>query len=64
MSGKLYGKYRGTVMDNLDPMRRGRIVAEVPDALGLAPSGWAEAGAPLAAAQSGVYLVPQIGAGA
>ncbi len=64
MSGKLYGKYRGTVMDNLDPMRRGRIVAEVPDALGLAPSGWAEACAPLAGAQSGVYLVPQIGAGA
>ena len=60
---KYYGKYRGTVADNLDPMRRGRIVAEVPDALGLVPGAWAEACAPLAGVQSGVYLVPQIGAG-
>ena len=63
MSHKLYGKYRGAVLNNIDPMGRGRIVAEVPDALGLAPSAWAEACAPLAGVQSGVCLVPEIGAG-
>ena len=63
MSHKLYGKYRGTVLDNIDPLGQGRIIAEVPDALGLAPSTWAEACAPLAGVQSGVWLAPQIGAG-
>lgn len=63
MSHKLYGKYRGAVLNNIDPLGRGRIIAEVPDALGLSPSAWAEACAPLAGVQSGVYLVPQIGAG-
>ena len=63
MSHKLYGKYRGAVLNNVDPMGRGRIIAEVPDALGLTPSAWAEACAPLAGVQSGVYLVPQVGAG-
>ncbi len=63
MSHKLYGKYRGTVLDNIDPLGQGRIIAEVPDALGLNPSTWAEACAPLAGVQSGVWLVPQIGAG-
>jgi hypothetical protein len=64
MSAKLYGKYRGTVVNNLDPMGLGRIQAEVPDVFGAAaPSAWAEACAPLAGALSGVYLVPQIGAG-
>ena len=63
MSGKLYGKYRGAVLDNIDPLGRGRILAEVPDAPGLFSSAWAEACAPLAGVQSGVYLVPQIGAG-
>jgi uncharacterized protein involved in type VI secretion and phage assembly len=63
MSHKLYGKYRGAVLDNIDPLGRGRIIAEVPDALGLTASAWAEACAPLAGVQSGVYLVPEIGAG-
>ena len=63
MSHKLYGKYRGAVLNNIDPLGRGRIIVEVPDALGLSPSAWAEACAPLAGVQSGVYLVPQIGAG-
>lgn len=36
-----YGKYRGTVVNNLDPEQRGRLQAVVPDVLGLTPSGWA-----------------------
>ena len=38
MSHKLYGKYRGAVLNNIDPLGQGRIIAEVPDALGLAPA--------------------------
>src|SRR5262249_8067446 len=30
-----YGKYRGTVVNNVDPMRKGRIQVEVPDVLAL-----------------------------
>jgi hypothetical protein len=60
------GKYRGTVVNNVDPMNRGRLLVQVPDVLGLTPSSWAEACAPLsgpAGSQMGVYLVPPIGAG-
>jgi len=63
---KFYGKYRGTVVQNVDPMFRGRIMCEVPDVLGLVPSTWCEACAPLAGPTGppmGVYLVPPIGAG-
>src|ERR1700730_5219295 len=63
---RYYGKYRGTVVLNVDPELRGRIVCEVPDVLGLVPSSWCEACAPLAGppgAPMGVYLVPPIGAG-
>jgi uncharacterized protein involved in type VI secretion and phage assembly len=63
---KYYGKYRGTVLNNVDPMFRGRLLLQVPDVLGLSPSNWAEACAPLAGptgAPMGVYVVPPIGAG-
>ena len=38
---KFYGKYRGTVVNNLDPMQLGRIQVMVPDVLGLSVSSWA-----------------------
>jgi hypothetical protein len=63
---KYYGKYRGTVLQNIDPELRARIICEVPDALGLTPSSWCEACAPLAGPTGtpmGAYLVPPIGAG-
>ncbi len=63
---RYYGKYRGTVINNLDPMQLGRLQVQVPDVLGLVPSSWAEACAPLAGPTGppmGVYLVPPIGAG-
>ena len=28
---KFYGKYRGTVINNIDPMQMGRIMVQVPD---------------------------------
>jgi uncharacterized protein involved in type VI secretion and phage assembly len=60
---KYYGKYRGTVIQNVDPEQRGRIQAMVPDVAGLVPSTWAMPCVPIAGKQSGAYFVPQIGAG-
>lgn len=63
---KFYGKYQGTVFINVDPEMRGRIICTVPDVLGLVPSTWCEACAPLAGPTGppmGVYMVPPIGAG-
>ncbi|HMC54296.1 MAG TPA: phage baseplate assembly protein V [Gemmatimonadaceae bacterium] len=60
------GKYRGIVINNVDPMMRGRLMLEVPDVLGLTPSTWAEPCTPLAGPTGppmGVYMVPPIGAG-
>lgn len=36
-----YGKYRGTVVANVDPMQLGRLQLLVPDVLGITPSAWA-----------------------
>ena len=60
---KYYGKYRGTVVQNVDPEQIGRIQAMVPDVSGLLPSSWAMPCVPFAGKQNGVYVVPQIGAG-
>jgi hypothetical protein len=61
-----FGKYAGTVINNIDPEMKGRLLVEVPAVLGVAPSSWAEACTPLAGPTGlamGVYLVPPIGAG-
>ncbi len=63
---KCYGKYRGTVLNNVDPEQRGRLTLNVPDVLGAIPSTWAEPCVPLAGPTGppmGIYLVPPIGAG-
>lgn len=60
---KYYGKYRGTVVNNIDLEQRGRIQALVPDVLGIVPSNWALPCVPLAGKQEGTFMVPQIGAG-
>jgi hypothetical protein len=61
-----WGKYRGTVLQNIDPQGMGRIQVEVPDVLSLIPSTWAEPCVPLAGPTGppmGVFMVPPIGAG-
>jgi hypothetical protein len=61
-----YGKYRGTVFENADPMMKGRLMLVVPDVTGLDPTSWAEPCVPLAGPSGppmGVYMVPPIGAG-
>jgi uncharacterized protein involved in type VI secretion and phage assembly len=58
-----YGKYRGTVLNNLDPLQEGRIQALVPDVSALLPSSWAIPCLPAAGIQNGLFTVPPIGAG-
>jgi len=58
---RYYGKYRATVLQNIDPEQRGRLMAQVPDVLGELPSSWAMPCVPAAGIQSGVFIVPPIG---
>ncbi|MGI9102237.1 MAG: phage baseplate assembly protein V [Terriglobales bacterium] len=60
------GKYRGTVINNVDPDFRGRLQVEVPDVVSLLPTSWAEPCVPLAGPTGpamGLYMVPPMGAG-
>jgi uncharacterized protein involved in type VI secretion and phage assembly len=60
---KFYGKYRGTVVNNLDPMQLGRIQVLVPDVFGLSISSWAMPCVPIAGKQQGIFVLPQVGSG-
>lgn len=60
---KYYGIYRGTVVNNADPMHLGRLLAMVPDVSSLPPSTWAMPCVPLAGKQMGTFMVPPVGAG-
>jgi hypothetical protein len=60
---RFYGKYRGIVADNQDPMQIGRLQAIVPEVLGEVRSGWALPCAPYAGTGSGFYAIPPVGAG-
>jgi uncharacterized protein involved in type VI secretion and phage assembly len=63
MSGsqKFFGKYRGTVVNNIDPNMTGRLTVQVPDVANVLPATWAMPCVPFAGAQSGSYQVPPIG---
>jgi hypothetical protein len=58
---RYYGKYRGLVIDNLDPMQIGRVMAQVPDVLGETPCSWAMPCVPAAGIQAGCFIIPPIG---
>lgn len=60
---KYYGKYRGIVMNNVDPMFIGRIQVVVADVPTLAPPTWAMPCLPVGGIQNGFVTVPPIGAG-
>jgi uncharacterized protein involved in type VI secretion and phage assembly len=61
-AAKYFGKYRGTVTQNVDPEQRGRIQATVPDVSNVVPGSWALPCVPVAGNNMGTYLVPQVGA--
>lgn len=63
MTAPLYGKFRGTVVNNVDPMQIGRIQAMVPDLAGFVPGTWAMPCLPLAGINAGVFTVPMPGSG-
>ena len=58
-----YGKYRGTVVNNIDPLQIGRIQAIVPDVGSLVPSTWAMPCVPVAGPNMGFFALPMIGSG-
>lgn len=58
-----FGKYRGVVTDNVDPMNLGRIRARVLALFGENQTVWAVPCVPYAGEGVGHYLVPPVGAG-
>ncbi|MHA6262324.1 phage baseplate assembly protein V [Arenibacterium sp. CAU 1754] len=63
MTERYYGKYRGVVVNNVDPMVTGRIQAIVPDVSSVALTSWAMPCLPMAGIQTGSVAIPPIGAG-
>jgi uncharacterized protein involved in type VI secretion and phage assembly len=60
---KHYGKYRGVVLNNVDPMQQGRLQVQVPDVTGLSPASWAMPCVPIAGIQTGMVALPIPGSG-
>jgi uncharacterized protein involved in type VI secretion and phage assembly len=62
-SGKYYGKYRGLVINNIDPLQIGRLLVQVADVSGFIPTSWAMPCLPVTGIHSGFYTVPPIDSG-
>ena len=60
---RYYGKFRGTVVNNVDPMQIGRLQVMVPDVSNVMLSSWAMPCVPIAGINMGIFTVPLIGAG-
>ncbi len=60
---RYYGKYRGMVLNNVDPMQQGRLLLQVADVDALLPTTWALPCFPFTGRQMGMWALPQIGAG-
>lgn len=60
---RFYGKYRGLVTINIDPLSLGRLQALVPEVLGEVPSTWALPCAPYGGTGAGFFAIPPVGAG-
>jgi len=57
-AGSYFGKYRGTVKNNIDPMFMGRVQVSCPAVLGEGNLSWAMPSVPLSGKQMGVFVVP------
>jgi uncharacterized protein involved in type VI secretion and phage assembly len=53
-----FGKFRGKVTDNRDPLMEGRVRAKVPDVYGDNESGWAKPALPYFGKNVGLFLIP------
>lgn len=62
-TGPFYGKYRGTVVGNVDPELVGRVQVQVPDVGGSMPLSWAMPCLPVGGPNMGIFAVPSVGAG-
>ena len=60
---RFFGKYRGQVISNIDPMQIGRLLVQVPDVSNVIPSTWAMPCFPVGGKQMGAWWLPQVGAG-
>ena len=63
MSAKFFGKYRGVVTNNVDPLQTGRIRAQVPDVFGNNQSGWAMPCVPCGVSKKVASSLPKLGDG-
>lgn len=63
MSTQFFGKFRGVVTDNQDPLQIGRVRARVPDVTGDQESGWAMPCFPFGGNGMGFFALPSVGAG-
>jgi hypothetical protein len=57
-----YGKYRGKVENNVDPLQQGRVQISCPAVLGDGQLSWAMPCAPYAGNGVGFFMVPPLGA--
>jgi uncharacterized protein involved in type VI secretion and phage assembly len=58
---RYYGKYRGTVISNVDVQNQGRILAQVAGVSNVVPSTWALPCLPFAGTLAGFLVLPAIG---
>jgi uncharacterized protein involved in type VI secretion and phage assembly len=56
-----YGKHRGVVVDNIDPLQLGRVLVQVPKVFN-GDARWAMPCVPVAGHQCGLFLLPPVGA--
>jgi hypothetical protein len=61
MESRFFGKYRGTVVDNRDPLGGNRLEVRVPGVSGRETK-WALPCVPYAAADLGLHAIPPVGA--
>jgi uncharacterized protein involved in type VI secretion and phage assembly len=59
---QFFGKYRGKVIENVDPKQTGCIQVSVPAVLGSGTQSWAYPCVPYAGLQTGFFAIPPIGA--
>jgi hypothetical protein len=62
MAAKFYGKYRGKVENNIDPLQLGRVQVSVPAVLGEGTLSWAMPCVPYAGKGVGLFAIPPKGA--